>query len=135
MFPLPTVLLAFPTMTVLLASVGFLFGVGVTGWYGVAGFLAAAALALVGGGTLRAGLRRAGWFVASVVAVFALVQSLVVSSWWGAQAYHLTAARFLLEGWNPVFDATREALLAATGADPATFNAYHVAYLPRAGWV
>lgn len=135
MFPLPTVLLAFPTVTVTLASVGFLFGVGVSGWYGVAGFLAAAALAVIGGGTLREGFRRAGWFALTVAAIFALDQSFVLFSWWDAQAYHLPAARFLLEGWNPVFAATRETLLAATGADPATFNAYHVAYLPRAGWV
>ena len=135
MFPLPTVLLAFPMVTVLLASVGFLLGVGVTGWYGVVGFCVAAALALIGGGTLRTGLRRVGWFAVSVAAILALDQSFVLFSWWDAQAYHVAAARFLLEGWNPVFDATRETLLAATGADPSTFNAYHVAYLPRAGWV
>lgn len=135
MFPLPTVLLAFPTVTVLLASLGFLLGVGVTGWYGVVGFCVAAALALIGGGTLRTGLRRVGWFAVSVAAILALDQSFVLFSWWDAQAYHVAAARFLLEGWNPVFDATRETLLAATGADPSTFNAYHVAYLPRAGWV
>ncbi len=135
MFPLPAVLLAFPSITVLLASIGFLFGLGVSGWYGVIGFLASCGLALVGGGSWKDGAKRIGWLALTVGAIFALDQSFVFFSWWDAQAYHLAAARMLLEGWNPVFDATREALLTATGADPTTFNAYHTAYLPRAGWV
>ena len=135
MFPLPAALLAWPALTVLLASVGFLFGGTVSAWHGVAGFVLAGCLALVGGGTWRDGWRRVGALALAALALFAVDQSVVLFSWWDAQAYHLTASRLLLEGWNPVLDATREAMLAATGADPTTFNSYHVAYLPRAGWV
>ncbi len=135
MFPLPAVLLAFPSLTVLFASVGFLFGCGITPVYGILGLLCAMGLALVGGGTLRDGLKRMGWLCLLVVGLFAIDQSFIFFSWWDAQAYHLPAARFLLEGWNPVFDSTRDLLLNATGADPLCFNSYHTAYLPRAGWV
>ncbi len=135
LFPLPVALLAVPTLTTLFASIGFLFGLTVTGWWGVLGFAGAAALALAGGGTWREGAKRVGWLAATLAAIVAVDQSFVFFSWWDAQAYHVTASQLLLGGWNPVFDATREAMLAATGADPATFNAYHTAYLPRAGWV
>ena len=135
LFPLPAALLAFPTLTVLLAALGFLVGVPVTGWWGALGFLGAVGLALVGGGTWRDGAKRVGWLALATLAVFLVDQAFVLFSWWDAQAYHLMGSRLLLEGWNPVFDATRGTMLAATGADPATFNSYHVAYLPRAGWV
>ena len=135
MFPLPVALLAWPTLTVLFASVGFLLGGAVSGWHAAAGFAGAALLALVGGGGWRVGAKRVGWLIVAAAAVFALDQSFVLFSWWDAQAYHVFASKLLLDGWNPVFDATREAMLAATGADPATFNSYHVAYLPRGGWV
>ena len=135
LFPLPAALLAFPTLTVLFATMGFLVGIPVTGWWGVLGFLGAAGLALVGGGTWRDGLKRVGWLVLATLVVFLVDQAFVLFSWWDAQAYHLMGSRLLLEGWNPVFDATRGTMLAATGADPAMFNSYHVAYLPRGGWV
>ncbi|MEG1479675.1 MAG: hypothetical protein RSD41_01535 [Kiritimatiellia bacterium] len=134
-FPLFIVLLAFPTLTVLFASIGFLFGAGVTAWCGGLGFLGAVFFAYVGGETRIDGLKRIGWLVLILLAIFALDSIFVLFSWWDAQAYHLPAAKFLLEGWNPVFEATREQLLASTGADPANFNPYHVAYLPRAGWI
>lgn len=135
LFPLPVALLAFPSLSVLFANIGLLFGIPVSGWSGVLGFLGAALLALIGGGTYRDGLKRIGWLFVTTLAVFAFVQFFFFFSWWDAQAYHLPAAKFLCDGWNPIFDATRETLLSATGADPATFNAYHVAYLPRAGWI
>lgn len=135
LFPLPAVLLAFPSFTVLFASIGFLFGLGISATYGVMGLLCAMGLALVGGGSWQEGGRRVGAFLGVVALLFAIDQSFIFFSWWDAQAYHLPAAKFLLEGWNPVFDATRTALLNATGADPLTFNSYHTAYLPRAGWV
>lgn len=135
MFPLPAVLLAFPSLTVLFASLGFLFGFGVSATYGILGCLGAMGLALVGGGTFRDGFIRIGWFLGLVCLLFAIDQSFIFFSWWDAQAYHLPAAHFLLNGWNPVFDSTRELLLEATGADPLCFNSYHTAYLPRAGWV
>lgn len=135
LFPLPVVLLACPTFTVFFASVGFLFGKTITGWYGILSVLLSVALALIGGGGFKNGLKRAGWFLLTLLAIFLIDQFFILFSWWDAQAYHLPAARFLLDGWNPIFDSTREALLAATGADPETFNAYHTAYLPRAGWL
>ncbi len=135
MFPLPAVLLAFPSFTVLFASIGFLFGFGISATCGILGLLSAMVLALVGGGTYRDGIVRIGWFLGIVLLVFAIDQSFIFFSWWDAQAYHLPAAKFLLDGWNPVFDSTRDLLLKSTGADPLCFNSYHTAYLPRAGWV
>ena len=135
LFPLPAALLAVPTFTVLWSAVGFLFGRPVSGWAFGFGLLAASGLALVGGGSWREGVKRVGWLWLAVLAILFVDSCFVAFSWWDAQAYHLPAADLLLRGWNPVFASTRPALLAATGADPAAFNAYHVAYLPRAGWI
>ena len=135
LFPLPVVLLAFPSITVLFASIGFLFGGTVSAAYGIIGLLCAMFLALVGGGSWKEGVYRMASFLGVLALLFAIDQSFILFSWWDAQAYHLPAARFLLEGWNPVFESTRATLLEATKADPLTFNSYHTAYLPRAGWV
>ncbi len=135
LFPLPVVLLAFPTLSVLLGSLGFLCGISLhplAGWLGLFGALI---LALIGGGTLRDGLKRMGWFVLTLFLVFLLDQSFIFFSWWDTQAYHIPAANFLANGWNPIFDSTSETLIEFTGANPESFNLYHVAYLPRAGWI
>ena len=135
LFPLPVLFLLFPTLTVLFSAVGFLLGFRISGWCGGLGLLGTLALGLVGGGSLGKGWRRIGWFVLVVALIFALDEFFFFFSWWDTQAYHLPASKLMLEGWNPVMDATREGMLAATGADPEAFNAYHVAYLPRAGWM
>lgn len=133
--PLAVALLAMPTLTVFFTSVGFLFDLGVSGWSAALGLLGASALAFYGGTGWRDGLKRIGWLVLILALCLAVDSLFVLFSWWDAQAYHLPAAKFLLEGWNPVFEATRDRLLAATGASAETFNPYHVAYLPRAGWI
>ncbi len=133
--PLPVALLAFPTFTVLLSSIGFLFNIPVSGWSAAIALIGAMALAFFGVETWQRGLRQVGWLLAIILICFLIDSFFVLFSWWDAQAYHLPAAKFLLEGWNPVFDATHADLLSFTGADPETFNPYHVAYLPRAGWV
>lgn len=133
--PLPLALLAMPTLTVFFTSVGFLFDLGVSGWSAALGLCGAAALAYYGGSGWRDGLKRVGWLVLILALCLVIDSCFVLFSWWDAQAYHLPAAKFLLDGWNPVFDATRERLLAVTGASPESFNPYHVAYLPRAGWI
>ncbi len=135
LFPLPALLLLFPTLSVFFAAVGLLFGVAVSGVWALLGLICTVGLGLVGGGSYRDGMKRIGWFLLSILIVFLVDQSFVMFSWWDAQAYHLPAAKFLLEGWNPVFESTREALLRATGADYSTFNAFHTAYLPRGGWI
>lgn len=135
MFSLPVVVLLFPTITVFLSAVGFLFNIPVSAWQGVLGFFVAAGFAGLNGVNWRERCNRIVCFAGLILGIFALDQSFIFFSWWDAQAYHLPAAKFLLDGWNPVFAATRETLLTTTGAAPASFNAYHVAYLPRAGWI
>ena len=128
-------LLLFPTLTVTLAALGFLVGVPVSGWYGIVALLFTSLAAFWSDDGCRAGMRRLGLFWLIVLSVLAVDSAFVFFSWWDVQAYHLPATDFLLRGWNPVFDSTRAGLLQATGADPAAFNAYHAAYLPRAGWI
>ncbi len=135
LFSLPLVVLVFPTAIVMCSAVAFLCGGVVSLWQGIAGMLTASTLAILGGPTWRQGIKRMGWLWLIIVGCFLLDSCFVIFSWWDAQAYHLPAADFLVRGWNPVFDATREELLAALHLNPATFNPYHAAYLPRAGWI
>lgn len=135
LFPLPVILLAFPTLAILFGSIGFLCNCALhpLAWW--LGFFGALLLALIGGVSLKEGLKRMGWFVLTLSLVFLLDQSFIFFSWWDTQAYHIPAAHFLTQGWNPIFDSTSEALIEYTGANPESFNLFHVAYLPRAGWI
>lgn len=140
LFPLPVVLLVFPTASVLFGALGFLFRIPITLTWGVLGFLLASLLAIFGGGTLKKGLKRLGWFVLITLLVFIIDQSFIFFSWWDTQAYHIPATQLLIDGWNPVFDSTHEALSAFIANHhlnftPETFNLYHTAYLPRGGWI
>lgn len=141
LFPLPVLLLAFPTFSVLFASLGFLMGISINIMWGILGFFLTCALAIIGGESYKKGFKRLGWFVLTVFLVFLADQSFIFFSWWDAQAYHIPASELLVQGWNPVFDSTHEALAQFIAQKdigfftPETFNIYHTSYLPRAGWI
>ncbi len=132
--PMAFIVLMFPTLAVVIASLGLLVGASVKGWHGLAALACCLALCLPGE-TRGAGLRRMLRFLLIVLGVFFVDSLFVVFSWWDAQAYHVPATVLLARGWNPVFDSTRELLVQAMKVDPFAFNAYHVAYLPRGGWI
>lgn len=140
LFTLPAVLLAFPTTSVLYAAIGFLFRMPISMLWPLLGFFTAALLALIGGGTFQKGFKRLGWFILITILVFFVDQSFLFFSWWDTQAYHIPATQLLIDGWNPVLQSTHEALTAFIqdhylNFTPETFNIYHTAYLPRAGWI
>lgn len=140
LFPLPIVLLAFPTLSILFSSLGFLFRIPITLAWVLSGFLFTSLLALIGGESLQKGLKRLGWLILTLFLVFLVDQSFIFFSWWDTQAYHIPATQLLIDGWNPVVDSTHEALTAFItdhhlNFTPNTFNIYHTSYLPRAGWI
>lgn len=132
--PMAFIVLMFPTLAVVIASVGILFGQSVRGWQGLAAIAGCLVLCLPGE-SRKGGMKRMLRFLLIVLAVFFIDGLFVVFSWWDAQAYHVPATILLARGWNPVFDSTRELLVHAMKVDPFAFNAYHVAYLPRGGWI
>lgn len=140
LFSLPVVLLSFPTFSILFAAIGFLFRIPITALWALLGFGCASLLAIFGGGTFKQGFKRLGWFFLITFLVFIVDQSFIFFSWWDTQAYHIPATQLLIDGWNPVFTSTHEALTEFIAQhhlnfSPDTFNIYHTAYLPRAGWI
>lgn len=132
---IPFLLLAFPALAVLFASTSFLFGGSIHAGHGLVALGICAILSVFGGPNWQTGFKRLGWFLGIVGTCFLVDSCFIMFSWWDAQAYHIPATDFLVKGWNPVFASTCEQLITTMGADPATFNPYHVAYLPRGGWI
>lgn len=65
------------------------------------------------------------WFVAGLF---------VVSGWLDTLTYHFPAIRLLIEGWNPIYVATPEALAQVLPFDPWEMRLWHVLSMPKSVW-
>lgn len=125
--------LVFPLITVFAAAAGFLVGMPVTRWHMMGGLGMSLLLCLPG---TAAGLvtRKLAVVATAIVAALAVAGISVMYSNPDAEAYHRPASMLMVAGWNPVFDATPEAVEAFRGPNES-LRVWHVAYLPRAYWM
>lgn len=129
-------MLFFPVAVTLLAMVTLLCGGSVQVWQWWC------AVALVCGGTVWAQRGCPKRAVAAVVSfllvlgavwLFAAVQA--DRGQHDPVAYHLPAMRLLMEGWNPVYAATPEALAETMGVNPWEMWFWHVLTMPKSAWI
>lgn len=114
---LPVVLLLFPTLTVLLAVIGFYFGVSLTKWHGCVSFVICLVLGLFCASSLKRGSKVIGIFFGVVVVGFLWSSLLFMTAGTDGMAYHIPGAILLSQGWNPVLDSTSTALRASMNLD------------------
>ena len=130
-----SVLLLFPVFVTLCTALVFLFGGHVTPWIWWGNLLGAFLFIArwgnvtprvrIGNGLFLLALLGISWVVAGIVYVKAAIDF---------SAYHYPAVRLLIEGWNPVYDATPEAITATMGVDSIGMRVWHVLSMPKAVW-
>jgi hypothetical protein len=126
--------LVFVGVAVFTAAAGFLVGLPVGRWQGVCGLVASLLLCLPGPGSAAAKTRKIGVVIAALAGSVALAGLSVMYSNPDAEAYHRPASMLMARGWNPVFDATAEAV-EPFRQPHETMRVWHIAYLPRAFWI
>jgi Dolichyl-phosphate-mannose-protein mannosyltransferase len=131
---IPLLLLVFSGLSVLMASIGFLFGVTIGRWQGILSLLIVCMLCIPGKIPPRKKVKKLVLFLLSVVGVVALSGLSVMYTNADAEAYHRPASLLLAKGWNPVFDSTPETLALRVGEEGA-INLWHISYLPRGAWI
>lgn len=57
-----------------------------------------------------------------------------VKVWTDFSYYHYPAIRLLIEGWNPIYDATPEAIATTMGVSTEEMRVWHVLSMPKAVW-
>lgn len=127
--------LLFPVAVTMLASVSFLLGGRCAAWQWwvcVAGTLLWGAWR---GGWGRRGCLANGLFMALLAFVWVAAGCSMTAGWMDTLTYHLPATRLLIEGWNPVWEGTPEALAGAMGIDPWEMRQWHVLSMPKSVWV
>ena len=127
-------LLTFPTVVVLLASVAFCLGGHCAGWQ----WWVAAAIAIVSGfwrRPAREGVRTGLIFLAWMAVVWIGCGLAVASNWFDESAYHIPAVRMLADGWNPLYVRTPESVLRFAGLAVGDCRIDHIVFLPKIVWV
>lgn len=127
-------LLLFPVLAVCLSAIAFLFGGSCALWQWWLAFALSSAFALT-----RLPLKRAvasSAFLALLLLGLKCLAVVLVDDAGGDNAcYHLPAIRMLGIGWNPVRDATPEAIESVFGLDPGKMRVLHVLFTEKAVWV
>lgn len=127
--------LVFPVAVTVLASATLLLGgrCAAWQWWGALGGVCLAAF-FVRRGTVRRRLAGVGLFLVLLAGMWVAANVSLTQGWMDTLVYHLPATRLLMEGWNPVYTVTPEALT-AMGVDPWEMRLWHVLSMPKSVWV
>lgn len=133
-YPICLGTLAFPFFCFLLGSLGFLVGISLTKWHGVAALLAAVAVLW----KLSPGKKV---FVVNLLAALFLwlvcigLASLSRDRCYDGLVYHKPGAILMTEGWNPVWQPDLESFMVSRGWSPQDINYSHTCYFPKGQWI
>ena len=128
--------LFFPVAVTVLAAVALLCGGRVAAWqWWVATAAAFAWLALWRGAGMRARLAACGAFAVVLAGIWVAAGCVVSPGGSDNAVYHLPAIRLLIEGWNPVYAPTPEALAASMGVEPWETRLWHLLSMPKGVWM
>ena len=128
-------LLLFPVAVTVLTGISFLFG-GVCGawqwWSCVAGVLT---FGVIWGRQRKVAAVAAGGFLLFLGSLWFIAGIALDIEWVDSMNYHSPAMKLLITGWNPVREATLEALHAEP--QPETWNCWiwHILAMPRGPWI
>lgn len=129
-------ILLFPVVVTLLAMTTLLCGGSVQTWHWWG------AVALVCGGALWLGRSSPRRTLVALLAFAAMLGLVWVFTWlqpdrgWhDPVGYHLPAIRLLMEGWNPIYAATPEAIAETMGVNPSEMWFWHVLAMPKSAWI
>ena len=124
-------LMLFPTVAVLLASVGFQFGMPCSPWQLHVAIGVSLAVPFVMRTRRSAAMLSGGAFLLALLVIWLLHFALV--DHWASDMLtcHLPMTRLLAEGWNPVLDPVAEGICAQLGIDKWDMAYLHVVFSPK----
>lgn len=133
-FNMHHLLLAFPTVVVLLATAAFAFGGRCALWQW---WLAALITVAIGfwRRPVREGMRTGLVFLAWLAVVWVGCGLAIAPNWFDESVYHIPAVRMLADGWNPLYVRTPESLLQFAGLEAGDCRIDHIVFLPKIVWV
>lgn len=132
---LPVIVLLFPTLTVIMAVAGFYVGQPITKGYGLISFVLCLGINLWSTNTRRQGIRQCTCWLGILAVGFMWSAVLFMNDATDAKNYHTPGTLLLASGWNPVLDATPEALQASMGIDLNTVHEIGLVHYARVTWI
>jgi len=132
---LPVIVLLFPTLTVIMAVAGFYVGQPITKGYGLLSFALCLAINLWSTDTRSQGIKRCLLWLAILIAGFLWSSVLFMNDATDAKNYHTPGTLLLASGWNPVLDATPEALQASMKIDLDLVHEIGLVHYARITWI
>lgn len=128
--------LVFPVAVVLILSASFILGgrcCALQWWGGVA---VAVACCFYRCGNWKKGVAVAALFLAWLVVFWLLVRTTVTYGFGHVDQlrYHTPAIHMMIDGWNPVWEGTVEAMRKVSGISPSSFRANMLIAMPKGVW-
>lgn len=125
-------LLAFPVLVTVLVATTFLFGGRCAAWQWWAGFALTVAFGFVSQG--RAAWKTSLAFAGFLAIIWVVGGILINPGWSDSCACHQPAVRLLIEGWNPIAEATWPEVGRAFGLPADSVRPLHILFMPKGVW-
>ena len=125
-------LLAFPVLVTVLVATTFLFGGRCAAWQWWAGFALTVAFGFVSQG--RAAWKTSLAFAGFLAIIWVVGGILINPGWTDSCTCHQPAVRLLIEGWNPIAEATWPEVERAFGLPSDSVKPLHILFMPKGVW-
>ena len=126
--------LLFPVVVVLLSSITFLLGGSCSKWHWWLAYAIVSLITFVRSGN-KVGSRCLLFTLAVVLGCCFASWVSMDSNWVDNIAYHLPGTRMLIDGWNPIIDATPEKIGDTMKVNPFDMRVWHILSVHKSVWI
>ncbi len=128
--------LLFPLFVVLLTSIVFILGGHITAWLWWLPVLGTLGLPFLNRSIpTRTRIQATVYFLLLLIVVWVFAGLCITTGWMDTLCYHLPAIRLMIEGWNPIWCGTEEAIAATMNIDPWHMRLWHVLSMSKTTWI
>ncbi len=128
--------LLFPLLVVLLTSIVFILGGHITAWLWWLPVLGTLGLPFLNRSIpTRTRIQATAYFLLLLIGVWIFAGLCVTVGWMDTLCYHLPAIRLMIDGWNPIWCGTEEAIATTMNIDPWHMRLWHVLSMSKTTWI